>query len=65
MNIRHKDLETFLGSVLGPVDQAFLLCFGNYLRLTNEFTSSPKELLAHLQAYEKGNRVFPELAGVY
>jgi Ca-activated chloride channel family protein len=57
----HKDLETFLGSVLGPADRAFLLCFGNYLRMVNEFTSSPKELLASLQAYEKGNRNFPEL----
>jgi Ca-activated chloride channel family protein len=57
----HKDLETFLASVLGPADRAFLLCFGNYLHLANEFTSSPKELLAGLQAFEKGNRGFPEL----
>ena len=60
----HKDLEAFLGSVLGPADRVFLLCFGNYLRLTNEFTSSPKELLAGLQAYEKGNRGFPELGPI-
>ena len=45
----HKDLETFLGSVLGSADRAFLLCFGNRLRLANQFTSSPKELLAGLQ----------------
>ena len=31
----HKDLEAFLGSVLGPADRVFLLCFGNYLRLSN------------------------------
>jgi Ca-activated chloride channel family protein len=61
LKAHHKDLETFLGSVLSPVDRAYLLCFGNYLRVVSEFTSSPNELLAGLQAYEKGRRSFPEL----
>ena len=61
LKAHHKDLETFLGSVLGPADRAYLLCFGNYLRVVSEFTSSPNELLAGLQAYEKGRRSFPEL----
>jgi Ca-activated chloride channel homolog len=61
----HKDLEVFLGSVLGPADRAFLLCFGNLLRVASEFTSSPAELIRGLAAYEKGDRRgFPELGPV-
>jgi Ca-activated chloride channel family protein len=37
-----KDLQTFLKSVLGPKDQAFMLCFGNHLRLASDFSGSPK-----------------------
>jgi len=61
LKAHHKDLQAFLDNVLGPADQAYLLCFGNYLRMVNEFTSSPAELLASLQSYEKGSRNFPEL----
>ena len=35
-----KDVETFLKNVLGPKDRAFLLCFGNHLRLVSDFTQS-------------------------
>jgi Ca-activated chloride channel family protein len=62
LKAHHKDLETFLGSVLGATDRTFLLCFGDHLRLASQPTSSPKEILAGLQAYEKGNRSFQELA---
>jgi Ca-activated chloride channel family protein len=60
----HRDLEAFLKSVLGPADRAFLLCFGNYLRLASEYSSSAKNLVGTLQAYEKGERGFPELGPI-
>jgi Ca-activated chloride channel family protein len=62
----HKDLEAFLTAVLGTKDRAFLLCFGNFLRVPQEFTSSPKALLAGLEAYEKRDRrgAFPEIGPV-
>ncbi len=63
----HKDLEAFLTAVLGPKDRAFLLCFGNSLRVPQEFTASPQALLAGLEAYEKRERrgvFFPELGPV-
>ena len=66
MKPHHKDLEAFLTAVLGPRDRAFLLCFGNFLRVPQEFTASPQALLAGLQAYEKRDHrgVFPELGPV-
>lgn len=58
----HRDLETFLAEVMDPHDQAFLLCFGNHLRLASDFTSEPPALLNGLRRFEKGDRNFPELA---
>jgi Ca-activated chloride channel family protein len=42
-------LETFLKNVLGPKDKAFLLRFGNHLRLGSDFSGSAEELLESLQ----------------
>jgi len=56
-----KDLEVFLNTVLGPRDRAFLLGFGNHLRLVNDFTQSGKEMLEHLKEYEKKSDRFPEI----
>jgi Ca-activated chloride channel family protein len=56
-----KDLEVFLRTVLGPKDRAFLLCFGNHLRLVNDFTQSGTEMLEHLKEYEKKTDRFPEI----
>jgi len=59
---RHeKDLEVFLKQVLGPKDRAFLLCFGNHLRLVNDFTQSGSDMLEHLKLYEKKTDRFPEI----
>jgi len=59
---RHeKDLEVFLQQVLGPKDRAFLLCFGNHLRLLNDFTQSGTAMLENLKLYEKKADRFPEL----
>jgi Ca-activated chloride channel family protein len=62
LKAHHNDLDVFLGSALGPADRAFLLCFGDHLRVASPFTSSPGEILSGLQAYEKGRRDFRELA---
>jgi Ca-activated chloride channel homolog len=56
-----KDLAVFLKTVLGPKDRAFLLCFGNHLRLVNDFTQSGAEMLEHLREYEKKSDRFPEI----
>jgi len=59
---RHeKDLEVFLTHVLGPKDRAFLLCFGNHLRLVTDFTQSGADMLDHLKLYEKKTDRYPEV----
>jgi Ca-activated chloride channel family protein len=59
---RHeKDLAVFLEEVLGPRDRAYLLCFGNHLRLVTDFTQSAAEMLENLKLYEKNSDRFPEL----
>ena len=57
----HKDLETFLKTVLSPRDRAFLLCFGSRLRLASDYTTSAREVMLSLELYEKGKTDFPEL----
>jgi Ca-activated chloride channel family protein len=57
----HRDLETFLESVLGPRDRAFLVGFGNRLRLVSDFSSSAAQLGARLRRFEEGARRMPEL----
>ena len=59
-----KDLHTFLTSVLGTKDQAFMLCFGNHLRLVSDFTNSPKYLTDSLELFHKGKAEFPEIGPV-
>jgi Ca-activated chloride channel family protein len=67
-----KDLEVFLTNVLGPKDRAFLLCFGNHLRLVKDWDHrglkeqpAPGEvaaqMLGHLKQYEKNSDAFPEI----
>ena len=58
----HKDIENFLKSVLTQGDEAFTVCFGNHLRLTNDSTSSIPTILDGLARFDKGDRKFPELA---
>jgi len=56
-----KDLEVFLNDVLGAKDRAFLLCFGNHLRLVNDYTQSGPQMIEHLKEYEKKSDRFPEI----
>jgi Ca-activated chloride channel family protein len=59
---RHReDVERFLRKVMGPRDEAFLLCFGNHLRLVSDLTASIPEMMEDLSAYEHGKEKFPEL----
>ena len=55
------DLDTFLKAVLGPQDRAFLIGFGNHIRLVNDFSRSGDEMLQHWKEYEKHTDRFPEL----
>lgn len=56
-----KDLQVFLQEVLGAKDRAFLVCFGNHLRLVSDYTNSAEELLNDFQDFDKGKKHFPEV----
>lgn len=56
-----RDLGVFLTDVLGPRDHAFLLCFGNHLRLVSDFTQSGAAMLDGLRVYDHDSGRFPEL----
>ena len=53
----HNDLQAFLKTVLLPRDRAFLVCFGNNLRLMSDYNNSPKELVDALKEFEKGKNI--------
>jgi len=57
----HRDVETFLEEVLSPRDRAFLVCFGNHLRLVGDFSASGAPLLDGLKRFEHGDGHFPEI----
>jgi Ca-activated chloride channel family protein len=50
----HKDLETFLKTTLGSQDRAFLVCFGNRIRLVHDYSSSAAELAEALADFHRG-----------
>ena len=51
-----KDLEVFLKEVLGPKDRAFLVTFGNHIRLISDFSPSGTEIIERMQEYKDGDR---------
>lgn len=52
---RHRrDLERFLESALEPRDRAFLLGFGNRLRVVSDFTASVERIMTNLELYDDG-----------
>jgi len=57
---RH-DLEVFLQEVLGQNDRAFMLFFGNHLRLASDFTRSTSEILEGLNRFEHDDKHLAEL----
>lgn len=56
-----REIESFLAEVLQPNDRAFALCFGNHLRLTADWTSSPAAIIDGVHRFGKGDRSFPEV----
>ena len=56
-----RDLDTFFKAALGPNDRAFLVGFGNYVRLVTDFSRSGAEMLQQWKAYAKKPEHFPEL----
>ena len=55
------DIEVFLKDVLGPADRAFLVCFGNHIRLVSDFSHSGTDLLVQLDKFRHDSGGFPEL----
>jgi Ca-activated chloride channel family protein len=55
------DLDTFLKAVLGPNDRAFLVGFGNHVRLVSDFSRSGDEMMQRWKDYQKHTDRFPEL----
>jgi Ca-activated chloride channel homolog len=59
----HHDLDAFLKNTLTPRDQAFLVCFGNHVRLVSDFSSKREPLMDSLKDFDKDQRrgPYPEL----
>jgi Ca-activated chloride channel family protein len=56
-----RDIASFLKSVLKPRDQAFLVCFGNRLRLGSDLTHDQVDLLDGLERCSHGKDDLPQL----
>jgi Ca-activated chloride channel family protein len=59
----HNDLQSFLKTVLQPQDRAFLVCFGNNLRLMSDYSNSARDLVDSLKEFERGKNIeeFPTI----
>ena len=56
-----NDLKAFLKEALGPHDRAFLVGFGNHVRLVSDLSTSGEEMMESWRLYDKDSRRFPEL----
>jgi Ca-activated chloride channel family protein len=58
-----RDLRDFLKNVAQRHDQAFLVCFGNHIRLVSPPTAEMEQITARLQHFEKAKDldVFPRI----
>jgi Ca-activated chloride channel homolog len=61
MKQHRHDLQEFLKDVLTPRDRAFLICFGNHLRVASDFSSSAAELIDGLKRFEHESGHMPEI----
>src|SRR6202171_3679993 len=52
MKQHRRDLQEFLKNVLTPRDRAFLICFGNRLRLASDFSASATDLMDGLKLFD-------------
>ena len=59
----HNDLQAFLKTVLQTQDRAFLVCFGNNLRLMSDHSNSARDLVDALKEFERGKNIeeFPTI----
>lgn len=58
----HRDLKKFLEDTLTDRDRAFLICFGNHIRLAKDYTAAAPEILDALHDFEKSHwHGMPEL----
>ncbi len=60
----HHDLEKFLKRTITGRDRAFLVCFGNRLRLVSDYSAEPNQLMDALHDFEKDKHrgsEFPEI----
>jgi Ca-activated chloride channel family protein len=61
MKQHRHDLQEFLKDVLTPRDRAFLICFGNRLRVASDFSASADELADGLKRFEHDSHSMPEI----
>ena len=57
----NHDIAKFLKTSVTPRDRAMLVCFGDHIRVVNDFSGSATDLLDGLEEFQKGARHFPEL----
>jgi len=59
----HHDLDEFLKRVLTEKDRAFLVCFGNHVRLVSDFSSKRERLIDSLKDFDgkQRNGPYPDL----
>jgi len=50
-----RDLRDFLKNVVQSRDQAFLICFGNHLRVVSALTSQTDQITTRLQQFQKAD----------
>ncbi|MEO8027066.1 MAG: VWA domain-containing protein, partial [Bryobacteraceae bacterium] len=55
------DVKTFLKETLGPRDQAFVLGFGNHLRLISDFSPSAAYLMDRFQQFSPRHKEYGDL----
>lgn len=56
-----RDLGVFLKRVLAPADRAFVVRFGNHLRLISDFSGTGSDLIDDLKRADKKNADNPEI----
>ena len=61
MKQHRHDLQEFLKNVLTPRDRAFLICFGNHLRVASDFSASAADLIDGLKRFEHESGHMPEI----
>ena len=61
MKSHEHDLSTFLKNALTARDSAFLLCFGNHLRLARDFTPNSHQIMDGLKKFDHEKDHLPEI----